>query len=159
MKKKLLALLIIPAMLFAGCGESGSDAKVSTAAAKTVTDAALSAVEIASAVTKTADDLKDYYTTVDTAMVEDASFVLCGSGAYPDEYCAIKVTDTANANTVLDAVKEHYEKQKKTYETYTPDEMYKLDGAKLYVSGNYVIYLACSDNDAAKTAVDEALKS
>lgn len=165
MKKKLLSLLILPVMLFSACsGESSEPQKeVTPVSAKAVADEVLSAVEIVSCVEKGTSDLKDYYTSVDPSMVTEACFYLSGSGVYPDEICVIKVKNEADLEAVKEAARKHLDRQISTFESYSPDEMYKLDTAELYTvkrgadGENFVVLLATADNSAAKKAADAKL--
>lgn len=164
MKKKLLSLLILPVMLFSACSGGSEPAKeVTPVGAKAVADEVISAVGITSAVEKGTSDLKDYYTSVEPSMVTEACFYLSGSGVYPDEICVIKVKNEADLEAVKDAARKHLDRQISTFESYSPDEMYKLDTAQLYTvkrgadGENFVVLLATADNDAAKKAADSKL--
>ena len=151
LKNKLISLFVLPVMLLTACGES-QPAK--TPEPKDVTAAILAEIEINSAVEKTKDNIADYYTDLDVSKVESASFYICGSAATPDEIAVIKMTDSADVSAAKASLQNRLDKQIELYSTYTPDEMYKLEGAKVYTTGNYAILLACADNDKAKEIAD-----
>lgn len=151
LKNKLISLFVLPVMFLSACG-NGEPAK--TPEPKDVTAAIVAEIEMNSAVEKGKADIADYYTDLDVSKVESASFYICGSGAYPDEVAVIKMTDAADVNTAKTSLQNRLDKQIELYSTYTPDEMYKLDNAKVYTNGNYAILLACADNEKAKEIAD-----
>ena len=158
------SVLVIAAL--AGC--SGGDKPASTTAAtqaaqqeaakdftaSEVTKAILSEIEINSAVEQSSDNLGNFFDKLDTAALSDSSYYICASGAYPDEIAFFKFESADAAKSSLDAINERLEARKKDYETYTPDEFYKLEGAVVGQSGNYSYYLVTSDNARAKEIVN-----
>lgn len=103
------------------------------------------------------DRMSDYY-DFDAEKIESFSAFICGSGAYPDELAVFKLKsadDTAALKTVLEG---RVELQTKTFENYTPDEMYKIDGKNVVVSGQYVALIICSDNSAATAVFNDMTK-
>lgn len=122
-----------------------------------IVKAVVAEISITSGIEKGKDDLPDYYSDIDVSKVESAAFSICASGAYPDEIAVIKCTDSSAAAEAKAALEKRLESQTELYSTYTPDEMYKLDTAKIYVTGNYAVFLALSDNDRAKEIVDGKL--
>ena len=152
LKNKILSLLVLPVMLLSACGGNAAEAK--NPAPKDVTAAILAEVEMNSAVEKDKSSLEDYYIDLDVSKVEEASFCICGSGAYPDEIAVIKMTDAADVGAAEEALQNRLDRQSELFSTYTPDEMYKLETAELYTTGNYAVLLACADNEKAKEVAD-----
>lgn len=136
-------------------GDLTVDFTFSPFTASDVTAAVLAAVPINSAVEKGIDDLPVYFTSLDPEGVAEASYYICGSGAYPDEIAVLKFSSDDLVKAGLEAVKERLDSQYATYESYTPKEMYKFDGAVAEARGCYVVYLITADNDAAKEAVGQ----
>lgn len=164
--KKTITAALIAAMLFSlsACGGEPEQTPVSTNeaapavsefTASEVTAAVLAAVPINSAVEKGIDGLSVYFTSLDPEGITEASYYICGSGAYPDEIAVLKFSSDDLAKTGLEAVKERLDSQYATYESYTPKEMYKFDGAVAEARGCYVVYLITADNVAAKEAVGQ----
>ncbi len=166
MKRKFLAAAL--AALCLGAASCGTDTttdndtnadpasvqETTASAPADVTAAVLAEIPINSAIEKGIDDLSVYFADLDTNGLEAASYYMCASGAYPDEIAVFKFTSAELAETGKTAVQTRLEKQISVYESYTPDEMYKLDGAVLEVKGNYVYYLVTSDNARAKEIVE-----
>ena len=160
MKKIIIPALLSAIMLLSACGGNastttqGTDSAVAevTAAPADITAAVIAEVPVSSGVAKTVSDIGDYY-DVDASTRADASFYICGSGAYPDELAVLKFNDEAAAEAGKKALQARLDSQIELYTTYTPDEMYKLEGAKVFASGNYAVYIALSDNDKANEIV------
>lgn len=152
--KKLIAAMLAPVILLAGCG---TDKPIADVPPTEIVNAVLAEVPITSAIEKSKSDIHDFYSDIDVSQVESAAFVICASGAYPDELAVMKCTDSAAADAVKAAFEKRLASRTELFSTYTPDEMYKLETAKIYTSGNYAIFLAVSDNDRAKEIVDGKL--
>ena len=162
--KRFIAGLIIAASVLsvASCGGNTAaetkkqETEATEAAVKKefkaseVTSAILDEITIASAFEKSVDSFNDFFTDLDTESLTDSSYYICASGAFPDEIAVFKFKDAEAAKAAEPTVKERLESQKATYETYTPDEFYKLEGAVLEVKDEYLYYLVTSDNDRAK---------
>lgn len=167
MKKKILTILTIAAcaaVMTACGGEPAATTTTTTTAAVSeakaadfdpaeLTKAVLEKAPIVSAVEKGVDNIPDYF-TMQADGIEAASFYICASGAYPDEIGCIKFADEAKAAEGKTAVEKRIEKQTELFTSYTPDEVYKLEGAVVKQSGCYVYYFACSDNDGASAVAD-----
>lgn len=165
--KRFIAGLIIAASVLsvASCGGNAAtetkkqETEATEAAVKKefkaseVTSAILDEITIASAFEKSVDSFNDFFTDLDTESLTDSSYYICASGAFPDEIAVFKFKDAEAAKAAEPTVKERLESQKATYETYTPDEFYKLEGAVLEVKDEYLYYLVTSDNDRAKEIV------
>ncbi|MCM1299533.1 MAG: DUF4358 domain-containing protein [Firmicutes bacterium] len=159
--KKLLAAALLPAILIvsAACSGGSGEEKTADIAPSEVVKAVLDEVPIDSGVEKGKSEAGSYYSGLDTDTVEDAAFALCGSAARPDELAVIKCKSAEDAEAAKEALQLRLDSQKELYETYTPDEMYKLEGAIIYSKGKYAIFIALSDNDKAKSVVEEKLSA
>lgn len=168
MKRKITAALLAAAILCcASCGSKPEETTTTTAAteaavteftAADVTAAVLAEITINSAFEKKPESLPDYFTDLNTDDIVDSSYYLCASGAYPDEIAVFEFKSAEAAEKGLEAVKTRLKDQISVYESYTPDEMYKLEGAITEVKGNYVYYLVCSDNSKAQDIVTKFIK-
>ncbi|MCM1329722.1 MAG: DUF4358 domain-containing protein [Ruminococcus sp.] len=122
-----------------------------TVTAADITAAVMAEIEIPSAVEKTAENIGAFY-DVDAAAVEEMSVFICGSGAYPDELAVFKFSEGAEAGAA--AVQKRLDSQIALYTDYTPDEVYKLEGANLIQKGDWVILTICADNSRAAEIIN-----
>lgn len=158
--KKILASALAAVVLATGLTACSSQPdEVSSIAPSEIVKAVLEEIPIESVVEKDESKLSDYYTDIDTSKVKSAAFAMCGSGSYPDEIAVIKCNSTNDAIDIQTALNARLESQKELYSTYTPDEMYKLDEALIFSKGEYAIFLALSDNEKAKSIVEDKLSS
>lgn len=161
MKKitKILAALLVPAMLLSltACGGDTSSAvtesssvqnNVNASAPADITSKIMTDIKFPSMAEIKEDRLASYY-DVDVAKIDSFSAFICGSGAYPDEIAIFKMKSADDVNTVKTVLEDRVEKQTTTFKDYTPDEMYKIDGKNIIVSGNYIALIICSDNAGA----------
>lgn len=163
MKRKIFAaFLAVLCISSAACGGStpaqttektqeAADAQPAKASftASQVTEAVLSEITINSAIQKGKDDLIAYFPDMDTAGLTDVSYYMCASGAYPDEIAVFIFESDDLASAGKAAVESRFEKQKSIYESYTPEEMYKLDDAVIEVKGNCIFYSVTENNSRA----------
>lgn len=156
--KKLISAVLVPLMLFTGCNGGNNNEQTADADPAEVVSAVLAEVPISSAVEKGTDDVETYYVDVDIAELDSAAFSLCGSGALPDEIAVLKFKTADAAKSAEAGLQSKLNSRIEVFTDYTPDEMYKLNNAKVYSVGNYAVYIALSDNDRAKAIVDEKLK-
>lgn len=149
---RITAAVLLPAALLTGCAEGGAVADVAPAdVLKAVTDE----IPLSAAAEKDESELDIYYKDIDASTVESAA--LCISIGHPDEIAIIKFKSESDAKAAEAALQKRLDKQIETYESYDPDNMYKLENAKIYSKGNYAVLLAVEDNDKAKTIVDGKL--
>ncbi len=122
--------------------------------AGSVTAEVLAEIPINSAIEKGITDLEFYFTDLDASVLTDASYYMCASGAYPDEI-AVFVFDTAeSAASAESAVKARLDKQISVYESYTPEEMYKLEDAIVEVRQNVIFYAVTENNSRVQEIFD-----
>ncbi len=163
MKKRIFtAMLAALCFATASCGTE-TDTPVATAQeevkeysfdAGSVTTEVLAEIPINSAIEKGIADLEFYFSNLDTSKLTDASYYMCASGAYPDEI-AVFIFDTAeNADNAKSAVQARLDKQISVYESYTPEEMYKLEDAIVEVRQNVIFYAVTENNSRAQEIFD-----
>ena len=163
--KKIIAGLICAAVAVCVCGcssgtatdsttsstaESSSDnGSVSSAAsASDITDKILAEIEFPS-IAKIEEGRREGFYEVEEDKIESYSAYICGSGAYPDELAVFCMKSSDDTAAVKEMLEKRVEKQTASFKDYTPDEMYKIDGNNVVVSGNYVALIICSDNAKA----------
>ncbi|MGN1135423.1 MAG: DUF4358 domain-containing protein [Oscillospiraceae bacterium] len=151
--RKFAALIVLPIMMLTACSKTESVKEVKEPAPSDITSAIMAEIEIPSAVEKTKEDVGAYY-DIDVEAADALSVFICGSGAYPDELAVFKMNSPEQAESARAAAQKRLDGQIELYSDYTPNEMYKLDGAKVVVKGNYVMLFACSDDDRAYEIAD-----
>lgn len=162
MKKKIISVLMA-AMCLATASCASAETPVSTQkeevkeiviAAGDVTGAVLAEIPINSAIEKGIADLEFYFTELDTSKLTDSSYYMCASGAYPDEIAVFVFDSADSAATAESAVKARLDKQISVYESYTPEEMYKLEDAVLSVRQNVILYAVTENNSRVQEIFD-----
>lgn len=163
MKKRIFAAFMAALCLTAASCGTETDTPVTTAQeevkeytfdAGSVTTEVLTEITINSAIQKGIADLEFYFTDLDTSKLTDASYYMCASGAYPDEI-AVFVFDTADsAKEAESAVQARLDKQISVYESYTPEEMYKLEDAIVEVRQNVIFYAVTENNSRVQEIFD-----
>lgn len=163
--KKIIAGLICAAVAVCVCGCSSGTATDSTASSKAesssdtgsvsasvsaadITDKILAEIEFPSKA-KIEEDRREGFYEVEEDKIESYSAYICGSGAYPDELAVFCMKSSDDTAAVKEMLEKRVEKQTVSFKDYTPDEMYKIDGNNVVVSGNYVALIICSDNAKA----------
>ena len=80
----------------------------------------------------------------DTSNIESMEIYISDSGSTAEEIAVVKLSDSSAKEDVQAAMEKRVEKQKKQFENYMPEEMYKLENALITSHGNYVL-LAVAD--------------
>lgn len=139
MKKLLmtaLAAVTITAAL-TGCGKKEIDV---TTLATTLNNEG----QFAEQLTEVSAEVTEKRCGIDADLVEMCA-AFKGTSAVADEIIVIKSSD---AKTVNDKLQEHWDSQIKSYESYLPSEVPKLNDAILYTYDDTVIF--CVSEDSAK---------
>ena len=180
MKKKILAALLVSALMISAvsCGNSekkpdaskndppktsASDAakeentEKAAKSAEEIAKAVLAEVTINSAKDKTKDKLPDYFDSLDIGTVEDSAMYVCASGAYPDELGIFRFDSEASAKAAVTSVMDRLIEWKKTCGDYAvmKDEMYKFDDAAVVQNGVWVYYIVTADNAKAEKIIKD----
>ena len=165
---KILAALLVPAMLVSltACGGETSSSTNTSSATESVLNASAPAditkkimedIKFPSMAEIKSERLATYY-EVDSDKIENFSAYICGSGAYPDEIAIFKMKSSADVDAVKTVLQARVESQTTTFKDYTPDEMYKIDGKNIVISGNYIALIICSDNAGATNTFNSMTK-
>ena len=143
--RKIIAGLICAAVAVCICGCSS---RTATYPASDITDKILAEIEFPSK-SEIKEDRRDGFYEVEKDKIESYSAYICGSGAYPDELAVFCMKSSDDTAAVKEMLEKRVEKQTASFKDDTPDEMYKIDGNNVVVSGNYVALIICSDNAKA----------
>lgn len=90
---------------------------------------------------------------------EDVKIVgYTSSGGLADELTIFEATNEEDAKAIYDLAKEHVADSKEGYQSYKPDEVYKLEHAILIEQGKYVIVCVNGSYDEVETLIKAYLK-
>lgn len=92
----------------------------------------------------------------------DMSKITDGAMVYADGVCADEITilrpaTQADATELTEALRAHVKEQITAFEGYSPEDVAKLQDARLYRDGGFVILLVSDRADALRAAVSELL--
>lgn len=154
MKKKIIAAAaaLAAVMGFSACSDKEATPEIS---ADDLSAKIMEAVEFPDMAEIESDRLDDFY-DINSENIEEMSFYICGSGAYPDELAVFKMKTEDEAKTVAELFKARKEKQTETFKDYTPKEMYKFDDALVGNKGRLVYYVVSADNAEAKKIINDS---
>ena len=82
--------------------------------------------------------------------VADVSMYTSSSRATAEEVTVIRMKDAADIQLAQDAIAARIEDQKRSYESYMPDEMPKINNAAVYTHGSYAILVVADDTSGAE---------
>lgn len=155
MKKTFAALLtgVLLLGLLAGCGNTTQPAAELDL---TAVEAALEKAEVYSDILNPAfDDMETVAMlySLDAADIQSC-IVRCSTGATAEEMALFQAKDEAAAQRIEAAMAARVETQKTAFENYVPEEIPKLEQAKILRSGVYVAYVTAADAEAAGTTLN-----
>lgn len=81
-----------------------------------------------------------------------------GTKAVVDEFVLIKAISGDVAENIKNSFNNHIETQKKSYESYRPDEVPKLESAVVMTSGNYAVLIVSGDSAKAQKIIKDCMK-
>ena len=87
---------------------------------------------------------------IDAQKVADVSMYTSSSRATAEEVTVIRMKDAADIQLAQDAIAARIEDQKRSYESYMPDEMPKINNAAVYTHGSYAILVVADDTSGAE---------
>ena len=147
MKKRLLLLLTCLAFFLTGCGEKKADAPAALSCRELADLAAASAAFLGmtdanqkyleKSLLISADDLKDWVFRRDA------------EGASPEMILILEVKEGADQAAIKKAVQDYLEERILLYRDYQPDQLFKLENAKVLEKGRFIAL--CVSPDAEKT--------
>lgn len=81
-----------------------------------------------------------------------------GSGATSEELVILQVKEKNNLNSVKEKINTRLEERKEAFESYLPEEVFKIENRVLEVRGNYVILGIAKDANKVVEVVEEYSK-
>ncbi len=158
--RKFLVLTVIIVMtlsLLAGCGgsKSGPSCKDILETVKNGTEDGFDTMY-----TMGDDEYKDnfeflYGITWD--MIDDGGILYTESGGLADEISIVHLKDQGDISLAKEKFSDRLSDRKNTFSGYKPEEVYKLDNARIIVQGNYVALIIADDSGAMETIIRDAV--
>ena len=143
MKKILTAAALLAALLLTGCTEANTMSVTERA------EKLLSEVEFSGEMIQPEEENMEFTLGFTADGLTEYAVYICGSGAYPDEFGIFTAETAEKAGEIKKALEQRVKTMKSTYESYTPDEMYKFEDSFVKQHGTTVYYAVTADNSTA----------
>ena len=168
MKKSKITVAVLAAMLiFCGCGAEGKSSGDGTAADSVSEKAVdISAEELVSGISSEnldgrlhkGEDKYDknaakFYET-DSGSIIDGAILYNENGGFADEVSAVKFADGTDGQGLL---KKRLDSRTATFRDYRPEEVGKLESAKIFSAGGFDILIISDDADDIEKQIREKL--
>lgn len=82
-----------------------------------------------------------------------------GTGATAEEILIIELVDKKDRNEIEKIIETKLEERKADFQTYLPEEVFKLENYNLESKGNYIILCVSNDYDKAKEIINKYTNS
>lgn len=149
MEFKGLIITVVFLMLLTGCGDVKKDIDAEKVAADIV-----SAIEFEDRLTLIDDDIAEAIYGFNEENVDSMSTYI-GSGATAEEVTVVEFEKLGEADKEL--FEKRIQNQIKSYETYIPEEIEKLEKAVVMYSGNVAVLCVSQDSDNAKKVIESLI--
>lgn len=150
---KKIAVLLVAAMLACMMTACGGKEEVYDFNVEDLAKALRENIEYEDELTQSRDAVFYMIYGVDESLVKSQCSYF-STNATTEEISVVECVDKDAAETVKKAFEERVESQKKTFESYAPQEVERLDDALITVMGNYVVLCVTSDLDRALYVID-----
>lgn len=141
-----LALCAVTVTMVAGCGKKNNDIDAITLATQLKDE-----VKYAETLNEVSENVaKKRYGLGDDEVSVCVSFK--GTSAVVDEIAVIKTDDS---DSVKEKMESYRDNQIKSYKSYLPSEVPKLEKAVLQQYGDAVVYCACDDTDKVQSVISD----
>lgn len=144
--KHLLILLALLTLLLCSCSRQTQTANVpvSDISAKLLSDLAW-----VDNMRQLEDSVIEKFYNFDTSKIDSLEVYISDSGSTAEEIAIVKLSDSSGKNGVYEAMEKRIEKQKKQFENYMPEEMYKLENALITEQGDYILLVIADEFEKA----------
>lgn len=145
--KQAFALVAAAALLLCGCSRAAekTDVPVSDISSKLISE--LTWVD---SLRQLDDSVVEKFYGFDTSKLDSYEVYVSDSGSTAEEIAVVKLSDASAKSDVTAAMEKRVEKQKKQFENYMPEEMYKLENALISEHGNYIILVVADEFEKAE---------
>ena len=159
--KTALVLLaaIVGISMFCACGDSGTENVKCLDIVKACKDAASEGTldEWYSYGEDLYDDSFDNLYGVQFDMIDDGAVLQTSSGGVADEVSVMHMKKSEDVSIAKSKLEDRITERRQEFSGYKPEEVYKLDNARVVVQGNYVALIVSDDADQVEAALRNAI--
>ena len=153
-------LLVLGMLLLTACGSSDGKAQVKCldivkACSEAASEGSLN--EWYSYGEDAYDDSFDSLYGVRFDMVDDGAVLQTAGGGVADEVSVLHLKKSEDVSIAKKKLEDRVTERRNQFNGYKPEEVYKLDNARIVVQGNYVALLICDDADNVEAALRGAI--
>lgn len=160
LKRKLILILalIFVISVFAGCGGSKDNVKC-VDIVKACKDAAAEGTldEWYSYGEELYDESFDNLYGVQFDMIDDGAVLQTSTGGVADEVSVLHLKKSEDVSIAKTKLQDRITERTQEFSGYKPEEVYKLDNAKIAVQGNYVALIVSDDADQIEAAFRDVI--
>lgn len=147
-KKIIVSLALMSAMLLTACGGGNAEASASVSdMVKGISESGAVFEELTPG--EDDADVTAYHYSVETEWYSEYAS-LAATAASADEIVIFKASSEENVDNLKSALEGYLEKRKGDFEQYAPDEFDKLSNCGVITKGDYVCLIVSSDKDVAE---------
>ncbi len=150
--KRWIAFLLASCMMFAfaACGKEAKNPVVADVMAEI-----RRGIEFPEMAEKSLEDLPGYgYDSLDSASVEEMSYIIAGSGLTAEEVFIVKCKEGTDMESIQSMMTARRDQIAQDAIDYTPSESEKVTTAVIGTAGNYAYFAITGDNAKAKEIFD-----
>lgn len=159
--KIALAMLavIVGIGMFCACGDSGTGNVKCLDIVKACKDAASEGTldEWYSYGEDLYDDSFDNLYGVQFDMIDDGAVLQTSSGGVADEVSVMHMKKSEDVSIAKSKLEDRITERRQEFSGYKPEEVYKLDNARVVVQSNYVALIVSDDADQVEAALRNAI--
>ena len=155
----VLLAVIVGISMFCACGDSGTENVKCLDIVKACKDAASEGTldEWYSYGEDLYDDSFDNLYGVQFDMINDGAVLQTSSGGVADEVSVMHLKKSEDVSIAKSKLEDRITERRQEFSGYKPEEVYKLDNARVVVQGNYVALIVSDDADQVEAALRNAI--
>lgn len=146
------SLLLLLALLLTGCGQEAPKAGTDLTCAQWA-DKIQAAAEFA-AMTDVNEKYLEKALLIQASSLSDWAFRRDAEGATPEMILLLRVKPDEDKTNVIQAVKDYLEERLLLYRDYQPDQLFKLENARIMEKDGLIVLSVCSDAEKANSILD-----
>ena len=155
----VLLAVIVGISMYCACGDSGTENVKCLDIVKACKDAASEGTldEWYSYGEDLYDDSFDNLYGVQFDMIDDGAVLQTSSGGVADEVSVMHMKKSEDVSIAKSKLEDRITERRQEFSGYKPEEVYKLDNARVVVQGNYVALIVSDDADQVEAALRNAI--